>query len=407
MNILIANWAWYPSGGDWTYIETVAELYRSRGHKVIPFSMKDERNIPNNYSDYFIENVNYSELNKEKTIRSGVKVLKKSIYSAEAVDKLQQLLKIEKIDLAHLNLIHHYLTPAIIKVLKKNKIPIVWTLHDYTILCPQSTFISNDEVCEKCRNGNFYSCALNRCKKRSVLASSLAAFENYFHTYLNYYKDVDFYICPSAFSYNKYKNFGFFPDKLRHIYHTYKFEAPASKVQINSSRYILYVGRLEKIKGVHTLLEAMKSIPMINLKVIGDGSQENTLQAFKDNHSLDNVKFLGKLSKEDVLTEIQGSDFLVCPSEWYEVLGLTIYEAMLMAKPVIGAKIGAIPETVIHGQTGLLFEPGNAADLADMIRLLYNSAELETLGMKAKLHISAIIDEQKYIEAMKEVIPGL
>ncbi|MES3016252.1 MAG: glycosyltransferase family 4 protein [Bacteroidota bacterium] len=407
MNILIANWAWYPSGGDWTYIEAVSDLYIERGHNIIPFSMKDERNIPTEYSQYFIDNINYKELNKQKNLNSALNVLKKSIYSTEAINNIELLLKTEKVDLAHLNLIHHYITPAIIKVLKKHNIPIIWTLHDYTILCPQSTFISNDKICEKCRGGKFYQCSLNRCKKESILASSVAAFENYVHSGLNYYKDVDFFICPSAFSYNKYKSFGFFQEKLRQIYHTYKLKDFTPNSSANTSRYIVYVGRLEKIKGVHTLLESMRHNPEIKLKVIGDGSQETELKAFKKMHSLDNVDFLGKLPKDQVLNCIQNSDFLVCPSEWYEVLGYTIYEAMLMEKPVIGSKIGAIPETVIHGETGLLFQSGNPDDLSIMIKTLYNNADRLQMGKNARKHVESLVDKQKYLSAMQEIIPGL
>ncbi len=407
MNILIANWAWYPSGGDWTYIEAISELYESRGHKVIPFSMHDDRNVPSDYSDYFIENINYQELNKTKNIKSTIKAVRKSIYSTEAISKLKKLLHAEKIDLAHLNLIHHYITPAILKLLKEHNIPIIWTLHDYTILCPQSTFISNDKVCEECRGGKFYRSAVNRCKKGSFLASSLAAFENYVHKYLNYYKYVDYFICPSAFSYVKYKEFGFFPDKLRHIYHTYKFEPPASEIKEAESRYIVYVGRLEKIKGVHTLLAAMKQNPDINLKVIGDGAEEESLKLFKESQQLHNVTFTGKLSKARVLEAIQNAEFLVCPSEWYEVLGFTIFEAMLMEKPVIGSNIGAIPETVIHEHTGLLFQPGNHLDLSNKINSLYHSDSLSVMGKNAKTHIESIVDPKKYFETMKNLIPGL
>lgn len=408
MNILIANWAWYPSGGDWTYIKTVSEIYEELGHHVVPFSMKDERNLPSEYSEYFIDNINYRDLNQDRSFGSAVEVVSKSVYSSEAVGKLKALLKVVKIDLAHLNLIHHYLTPAIIKVLNEHQIPIIWTLHDYTILCPQSTFISNDKVCEQCRVGNFYRCAVNRCKKGSLLASSLAAFENYFHNFLNYYQYVDYFICPSLFSYNKYKSFGFFPDKLRQIYHTYNFESPEilGKPE-NENRYIVYVGRLEKIKGVHTLLQAMQFNTDIKLKIIGDGSEELSLKAFKDLHSLDNVEFLGKLPKEEVLLAIKKSDFLVCPSEWYEVLGLTIFEAMLMGKPVIGSDIGAIPESVIHGQTGLLFQPGNAADLSEKIQTLYNSSELSIMGDNAFRHIKSISDRGRHVEALKDIIEGL
>ena len=408
MNILIANWAWYPSGGDWTYIETISEIYKERGHHVVPFSMQDDRNLPSEYSDYFINNINYKELNRDRSFESGIKVVSKSVYSTEAVQKLKALLKAEKVDFAHLNLIHHYLTPSIIKVLKEHNIPIIWTLHDYTILCPQSTFISNDKVCEQCRDGNFYRCAVNRCKKHSFLASSLAAFENYFHNYINYYKYVDYFICPSLFSYNKYKSFGFFPEKLRQIYHTYRFDDHVLEENADkNARYIVYVGRLEKIKGVHTLLAAMQSNPGINLKIIGDGSEEANLKSFKNTHSLGNVDFLGKLEKVEVLAIIQKSDFLVCPSEWYEVLGLTIFEAMLMGKPVVGADIGAIPESVIHGKTGLLFQPGNASDLSEKIQTLYNSDQLSLLGENAFHHIKSLSDRAKHIAVLKELIPGL
>ncbi|MGB4399460.1 MAG: glycosyltransferase family 4 protein, partial [Daejeonella sp.] len=290
MNILIANWAWYPSGGDWTYIETISEIYTELGHHVVPFSMKDDRNVSSEYSEYFIDNINYRELNQDRSIESALTVVSKSVYSTEAIHKLKGLLKAVKVDVAHLNLIHHYLTPAIINVLKEHEIPIVWTLHDYTILCPQSTFTSNDKVCEQCKGGNFYRCAVNKCKKGSLLASSLAAFENYFYDLVNYYKYVDYFICPSLFSYNKYKSFGFFPEKLRHIYHTYNFKTQHGLgTGDQTDRYILYVGRLERIKGVHTLLKAMQTKPNIHLKIIGDGSEEVNLRNYKEIHSLNNV----------------------------------------------------------------------------------------------------------------------
>lgn len=374
---------------------------------MIPFSMQDDRNTPNQYSDYFIENIDYKKLNKDRNISSAIKVLKKSIYSTEAIEKLEKLLLSTKIDLAHLNLIHHYITPAILKLLKKHKIPVIWTLHDYTILCPQSTFISNDKICEECRGGNFYHCAINKCKKGSFLASSLAAFENYVHKHLNYYEYVDYFICPSAFSYNKYKDFGFFPDKLKQIYHSYTFDDVIVKTVEGSTRYIVYVGRLEKIKGVHTLLEAMAQNPNIGLKIIGDGNEETTLKLLKENKQINNVEFLGKLPKTEVLTIIKKSEFLVCPSEWYEVLGFTIFEAMLMGKPVVGANIGAIPETVIHEHTGLLFRSGDINDLSEKISALYYSTNLLNMGNNAKAHIKSIVDPEKHLLSMKSLIPEL
>src|ERR1700710_2849035 len=129
MNILVVNWSWYPSGGDWTYVETMVYIYQQKGHQVIPFSMKDNRNYPSPYSDYFIENIDYKKINKHNII-AGIKVISKSIYSAEAQKNLERLLIDVKIDVAHINVIHHYITPTILKILKDKGIPIIWTLHE-------------------------------------------------------------------------------------------------------------------------------------------------------------------------------------------------------------------------------------------------------------------------------------
>ena len=410
MNILVVNWAWYPTGGDWTYVENAVNIYRQHGHTVIPFSMKDERNLPTAYTEYFIENIDYKKVNKN-SISDGVKVVMKSIYSHEAMNKLAKLLEDVHIDFAHINVIHHYITPAILKILKQKGIPIIWTLHEYTPICPDSIFVSHGEICERCFGGKFYNCITHSCKKGSYLASTVAALENYVHKYLNYYKYVDYYVCPSVFQYEKYKQFGFFKEKLVQLYHGYDYtetERVKSISKLNEERYIVFVGRLEKIKGPKTLLKAMLNNPAINLKVVGSGLQEEELKAFKDENNLHNVTFLGKKSKQEVLQIVNGAEFLICPSECYEVLGFTVVEAMALNKPVIGAAIGGIPEMVINNYTGLLFEPGNVKQLEACIKLLFANNELiETMGNNAYQHISQLINNDKHFKGLQKLIPSL
>ncbi len=410
MNILVVNWAWYPTGGDWTYVENVANIYRQKGHNVVPFSMKDDRNLPSEYSSYFIENIDYKKVNK-RSISAGVKVVMKSIYSFEAQENLEKLLNDVKIDFAHINVIHHYITPTILKILKKRNIPIIWTLHEYTPICPDSIFVSHGQVCERCFGGKFYNCITHSCKKGSYLASTVAALENYVHKYLNYYAYVDYFVCPSIFQLEKYKQFNFFNDKLVQIYHGYDY-AEIERVKLmpaqTTEKYMIFVGRLERIKGAHTLLKAMQSFPHIKLKIIGDGTQEAELQALKNQHQLNNVEFLGKKSKSEVLQFVKGADFLICPSECYEVLGFTVVEAMALGKPVIGARIGGIPEMVIDNYTGLLFEPGNAAQLAERIKVLHNNESLITeMGKNALDHINKLINNETHYESLQKLIPGL
>lgn len=410
MNILVVNWTWYPSGGDWTYVESVVDLYTKNGHTVIPFSMKDERNFPTYYSKYFIENIDYKKINK-RSLSAGVKVVAKSIYSVEAQQNLERLLDDVKIDFVHINVIHHYITPTILKIIKKRNIPVIWTLHEYTPICPESTFISHGQICERCFGGAFYNCITHSCKKGSILASTVAALENYVHKYLNYYSYVDFYVCPSVFLYDKFKQFNFFNEKLVQLYHGYNYAEINATLKMPPSaaeKYIVFVGRLEKIKGAHTVLKAMQSCPQIELKVIGAGTQEAELQEFAQVNKLTNVSFLGKKTQQETLQLIRDAEFLICASEWYEVLGFTVVEAMALGKPVVGSDIGAIPEMVINNYTGLLFEPGNANQLSQCINLLYNDAEkIKKWGQNAQQHIQQLINTEKHFEGLKKLMPGL
>ena len=410
MNILMVNWTWHPSGGDWTYVENMSNLYEKAGHKVIPFAMHHPDNYPNAYESYFIKNRDYRQLNDGKWWK-GAEIATESIYSFEAMKLIKKLLLEVKIDLAHLNIIHRYQTPAIIKVLKKANIPIVWTLHDYTILCPEGTFVSNGKICEACKGGQFHQVILNKCKKQSLLASTLACVDNYINEYLDYYSLVDYYICPSKFLHQKFLNYGFNPDKLHQLYHSYTLsqipEIPAKETNVDE-KYIVFIGRLEKIKGIHTLLEAMKECPSIPLKIIGDGTEMEKLKAFADQNQLHHVSFLGKMDKTQLWPILLSASFMVFPSECLEILGFSIIEAMLCNKAVIGSNIGAIPETIIDGQTGLLFEPGNVKMLAEKIQSLYNDEKLSiNMGMTAGNYIRELTHPEKYYEDLKKIIPVL
>lgn len=157
LKILVVNWTWYRFAGEWTYIENLKSLYESYGHDVIPFSMKSPKNLDTKgFDKYFVGFIDYRELNKNKNISNGLKAISRTIYSQEAKKNLNQLLSNHKIDIAHLHDINHYITPSILPLLKKYNIPIIWTLHDYTLICPESSLVSNGKICERCKGGAFF-----------------------------------------------------------------------------------------------------------------------------------------------------------------------------------------------------------------------------------------------------------
>src|SRR5579863_96699 len=412
LNILIVNWTWFPSGGDWTYIENLCKFYESLGHTVIPFSMTNDKNFPNPFSDYFISNIDYRALNKNKTLISGVKAVKNSIYSTEARSNLRLLLDKYHIDIVHLNNIHHYLTPAsIIPEIKKRKIPIIWTLHDYVILCPNTTFISHEKVCEKCKGGKFYQCVLNKCKKDSVQASFVATLESYANSLANPYKYVDYFICPSVFIKKKFEAFGFDRKKLRQVYNLFdihslsgQYEAPP---ETGSKPYIVYVGNILKVKGIFTLVKAMTGLNL-DLQVIGSGEHFNELEELVGSGQMDNVKLLGKMPKEEVFRYIQSALFVVVPSEWYENLPYSLVEALLLSKPVLGADIGGIPELVIDEVTGKLFEPANVSDLRLKIEWMMSDKErLARMGKDARQHALNLVNYDAFARELSPLFESL
>ncbi len=416
MKILLVNWSWYATGGDWTYVENIRRLYESHGHEVIAFSTQNEKNVPSAYAKYFVQTFDFKELNKKKTLLNGIRALKTAVVSSDALLKLDRLLKDHDVKVAHLHNIHHYITPAIIETLHKKGIKILWTLHDYKIICPENSFVSNGKICEKCIDGSFYHCVINKCKKKSFLASGLASFEAYFYHKKHTYDLVDYYLCPSAFLMKKFNHFGFDKEKLvlsNLCYDIAIIDNFITKTQANSNsdivreKYIFYIGRLEKIKGIETLIKAVKNTEIV-IKIIGTGSEEDNLREMIKAEGYGNVQLLGFKNKEEVFEITFHALFGVCPSEWYENFPFSVSETFLFSKPVIGANIGGIPELVIPGKTGVLFEPGNVQELGEKLIELWNNEQLVfDLGKGAREHAFDLYNFDAHWKKLNNVLKNL
>ncbi len=398
MNILVVNWTWYPSGGDWTYVENLCRLYTEKGHNIVPFSMHNKKNFPTEYSKYFIENIDYKELNKNKSIKNSLKVISSSIYNLEAKKKLEALLSDIKIDVAHLNNIHNYQTLSVIDLLYKKKIPIIWTVHDYVILCPNTYFISHSAICFSCKVHKYYNCTTKKCKKGSFAASTIASISSYFNYLKGFYNKVDYFICPSMFIYNKFLEFGFPEKKLIQINNPLYPEElkDITSDKIIEKPYLLYVGNLIRVKGIYTLIEAVKDLP-IKLVVLGDGEEYENLLRLKKEKTLENVMFLGRVNRETVQAYLKNCLAIVQPSECFENMPYSAVEAMLVEKPIIGSNIGGIPEIVIDNVTGYTFEAWDSNDLRlKILKLIKNPQSVKEMGKNCKNLIEEKVSPDSY-----------
>ncbi len=383
MKILLVNKFHYRRGGDCVYTLALADLLRSAGHEVFHFSMRHPQNIPSTEERYFVSHIDFAQLNARKNPINAIRVLWRSIYSLEARKKLRRLIADLKPDIAHLQNIHSYITPSIFAEFEQANIPVLWTLHDYKLICPEDSFLSNGRVCEACKGHRFYQCTLRRCKKGSAAASLVASLEAYVHGLLRLPQRVFRFISPSQFLRNKHIEFGWPSDKIVFLRN---FLPDLDTYSINTDgSYGLFVGGLRRIKGVHTLLEALARTPDLPFHVVGDGPERGTLEQTAQRQGLRHVKFLGFLTGEELRKEIEGAAFGVIPSEWYENCPYAAMEMMAAGKAIVASNLGGLPELVEHEVSGLLFEAGNAEMLHTCMTDLWTHQDKRmNMGLKAR-----------------------
>ena len=357
MKVLLINNCFYRRGGSEAVLFNTADLLKKHGHEVVFFSFTDEKNEKTEFKEYFVE------------LGSGFQKLKSYFYNSKAAKRLDEILAIEKPDIAHVHLLWGGMGAAIFHVLKKHRVPLVHTVHDYRMVCPAYTFKQgNGCLCEKCKMWNYYNCALRRCNKGSLAQSIIMAAEMYtrqlFHNPL---KNIDGFIFVSQFA------------KDKHVEHNRSFSAANSVVLYNYTKpmlppdintkedYYLFFGRLSYEKGAKTLIEAFGQLTSQRLLVVGTGPLEDELKQICLKNEWQNIEFIGYKSGMPLYELIRNARFVCVPSEWYENNPMTILESYSMGTPVIGARIGGIPEIIEHGKTGFCFESRNIDDLRSAI----------------------------------------
>jgi glycosyltransferase involved in cell wall biosynthesis len=389
MKVLMINKFYYMRGGTERYCFDMTGLLERKGHTVIPFAMQHERNLESKYARYFVKEISFERSANPRKPLNSLKAAMRAIYSREARQKLERLIRDEGPDIAYLHNIHHQLSLSILPVLRRHKIPIVWRLHDYSLFCPNSLFYSRDDVCEACVGGRYYQIVLRGCRRGSQAASLVACLGSYLDRWLRLADLVDLFIAPSHFLRAKMIQHGLNAERLivmPNFVECNTFESiPPTET---TEDYLLYFGRLSREKGLGTLIQAMARMPDGKLKIVGDGPQRQELEALAKNMAPGRVEFTGYQQRERLLATLKSAQFVVLPSEWYENCPYTILEAFAVGKPVIASDIGGVPELIENGRDGLLFEPGNVGELVNRIQfLLYSPHKTQQLGINGQRKI--------------------
>lgn len=380
-------------GSDRVFLE-LGELLTERGHKVVPFCSRDERNLPSDYARYFPPTID--------TASPGVRDIGRFIYSRAARARMTELLSAQTVDLAHLHIYYGKLTAAILKPLRERGIPIVQTLHEYKLACPVYTLTSAGRPCEACFGGRYWQALPRLCNRNSLSRTALSVVESYVSRALGAIDSVDHFIAISDYVRQKMIAAGLPAARISTVHNyvdTSRF-TPAT----TAGDYVVFFGRLETVKGVYSLLEAFAGLPQVRLVIAGTGGEEAAVRAWVEARGLSNIELLGFVAGEQLHDLLRGALCTVVPSEWQEPFGLTVLESLALAKPVVATDMGGIPEVVSHGEDGLLVPAWDPAALrAAVLELANNPQRAAAMGRAGRAKVEARFDRHQHYEQLRAV----
>ena len=385
MKVLLANKFYYRRGGDCIYTINLEQMLKAHGHEVAVFAMDYPENLDTPWKKYFPQNM------------SKLMAFTRPFGSREVKTKFGRLLDDFRPDVVHLNNVHTQLSPVMAEMAHERGVKVVWTLHDYKLLCPRYDCLKNGTtVCETCFKGDKRACLDNKCMKGSKLASFIGYKEAEMWNRERLERCTDVFICPSQFMADKMVQGGFSKEKMKTLCNFIDVEkckyanTDGSDCLPAKEDYFCFIGRLSHEKGAKTLIEAANELPM-KLKVIGGGPLMDELKAMAH----DNIEFVGFKQWDEIKTLVGKARFSVIPSEWYENNPLSVIEAQCLGTPVLGARIGGIPEL-----TPYTFSSGNRADLKAQIESLWNSEfDYDKIAQEARSRY----DAESYYEKLMDI----
>lgn len=309
----------------------------------------------------------------EKKIFGKIKSFFTGIYNPVSRRKIGKLLETLKPDIVFVQNLFPLISPSILPIVKKTGVPLVMRVANYRLMCPNGLHLSHGEVCERCLYQREFWCLLKNCEE-NIFKSTGYALRSMIARLMGFYKkNIDAYICASEFLRNIMIDAGFESQRIHVIPNTVPgVDITETKLSHQNGAYVAFVGRISREKGVNVLVEAARMCSEIPFRLVG-----RVNQSFRIPEPLPpNVELVGFLNGDALSDLYVGARIFVSTSLCFETFGISVAEAMLHAKPVIVSRIGVFPEFVQDGVTGLLSEPGNAKDLSDKIRYLWDRPEL-------------------------------
>ncbi len=386
MKILIVNKFLHANGGSETYIFNIGKGFEKLGHQVQYFGMEHPDRAVGNDWDCYTGSMDFRGAGGGDKAGgpAGGRLRKlieqagypfRIIYSREAYKKITYVLEKFDPDAVHVNNFNFQLTPSILYAVKnyrnkkKKKLPIIMTAHDSQLVCPNHLMVipGSGEICFACEDGKFSNCTKNRCIHNSRMKSILASAEGYLYKWLKAYRYIDLLVCPSDFLKEKLSTNPLLAKKAVTIHNF--IQAADRQENVKKEDYVLYFGRYSEEKGIKTLLQICKSLPEIPFVFAGSGPfRDEILQT-------ENIEERGFLSGKELYLAIARARFVLFPSICNENCPFSVMEAQMYGTPVLGSRLGGIPELIQEDVTGQLLTAGDADAWTGAVKALWEDEE--------------------------------
>ncbi len=387
MKILLCNKFYYRRGGDCIYTMNLEQLLKSHGHKVAIFSQQYPLNEPSPWSKYWP-----SEFKMKPSLNMIDSLLRP--FGLGSVQKFFKAILDDFLpDVVHLNNIHTQLSPILAEMAHERGIRVVWTIHDSKLVCPCYTCMRDGKWCEECFTDK-RAVLRHKCMTGGALGSYIGYQEAKKWTVERLQPAVDTFICPSQFMADILQKAGFDSNKI-FVLNNFIDVKKVENSKFDKEDYYIYVGRVNQVKGLKTLCSAASCLPH-KLIIVGDGELKSELEDKYRNHP--QIEWRGKLEWKDIKPLLGKARFMILPSEWLENNPLSIIESHCLGTPVLGARIGGIPELIDTKNNGDLFISGNSEDLLQCIERNWNRTfDYEVISNKAQTSFS---DSRYYNEIL-------
>lgn len=372
LRVLLVHNAYQQRGGEDSVVEAELELLRSRGHPV---------------ETYFRHN---DDLAAMRAWQAAGQML----WSSQTVREIGAQIVACRPDVIHVHNTFPLISPSLYWAADRAGVPVVQTLHNFRLHCPQAMYLREGKVCEDCLGHIPWRGALRACYRGSKQQSAaLAGMVTLHRAAGTWQHKVTRYIALNEFCRSKFIEGGLPAERVVVKPNFVDFAAPPEGPRDG----FLFVGRLSAEKGLDVLVAAAAQLAGCVVRVAGTGPEEHLLVGQAG------LTAMGALSGERVRQEMASAMALVLPSIWYENFPRTLVEAMGCGLPVIASRIGALAELIEEGVTGLLFEPGNAEDLAAKMAWAQDNRDaMAIMGRKAReRYEQRYTAERNYAQLMK------